>query len=346
MADDSFTYKQAGVDIDAADSLNKRIAPLVRATFSPEVLQDIGLFGGLFKLDTSRFREPILVSSVDGVGTKLKIAFALGRHNTIGIDLVSHCVNDILMQGAEPLFFLDYFATGKLDVSVAEQVVTGLAEGCQRAGCSLIGGETAEMPGFYAEGEYDLAGTIVGVVDRGKIIDGSSIREGDSIIALKSSGLHTNGYSLVRKLFLASEKYRLDQKMDMLGRNLGDELLEPHRCYARPILELFDKVNVNGMAHITGGGLTDNVPRILPDTLDAEIELNSWQPLTIFELIRRDGDIARDEMLKTFNMGVGMVLVVSTEDEAVALKHLQDEGEDAWTIGHIVKGNGIVRYLG
>ncbi len=346
MADDSFTYKQAGVDIDAANSLKKRITPLVRATFSPEVLQDIGLFGGLFKLDTSRFREPILVSSVDGVGTKLKIAFALGRHHTIGIDLVSHCVNDILMQGAEPLFFLDYLATGKLDVSVAEQVVAGLAEGCRRAGCSLIGGETAEMPGFYAAGEYDLAGTIVGVVEREKIIDGSSIREGDSIIALKSSGLHTNGYSLVRKLFLASGKYRLDQKMDMLGRNLGDELLEPHRCYARPILKLLDKVNVHGMAHITGGGLTDNVPRILPDTLDAEIELNSWKPLIIFELIRRDGDIGRDEMLKTFNMGVGMVLVVSTEDEPVTLKHLQDEGEDAWTIGHIVQGSRIVKYLG
>ena len=346
MPQGPITYKQAGVDIDAASSLKKKIAPLVRATFSPEVLQDIGLFGGLFKFDSSRFDEPILVSSVDGVGTKLKIAFAAGRHNTVGIDIVSHCVNDILMQGAEPLFFLDYLAMGKLDVAVAEQVVAGLAEGCRLAGCSLIGGETAEMPGFYSPGEYDLAGTVIGVVDRQKIIDGAAISEGDSIIGLKSSGLHTNGYSLVRKLLLDSGKYKLDQYLDVLKKTVADELLMPHKCYAKSVRKLLGECAVRGMAHITGGGLTDNIPRILPKTLDAEIELSTWQPLMIFELIRRDGDIAKDEMLRTFNMGVGMVLIVSPDDEAAALECLKKEGEDAWTVGHIIKGSGIVKYRG
>lgn len=344
MPKSPITYKQAGVDIEAASSLKKKIAPLVRATFSPEVLQDIGLFGGLFKFDSSRFSEPVLVSSVDGVGTKLKIAFATGRHDTVGIDLVSHCVNDILMQGAEPLFFLDYLAMGKLDVAVAEQVVAGLAEGCRRAGCSLIGGETAEMPDFYGAGEYDLAGTIIGVVDKGKIIDGSTIEEGDSIIALQSSGLHTNGYSLVRKLLLSSGRYQLDQHMDVLGRTLADELLMPHKCYVKPIKKLLEKMVIRGMAHITGGGLTDNIPRILPKTLDAEIDLGTWEPLMIFELIKRDGDIAQGEMFKTFNMGIGMVLIVSRDDESAALQSLKDDGEGAWTIGRMVKGKGSVKY--
>jgi phosphoribosylformylglycinamidine cyclo-ligase len=346
MSEGSFTYKNAGVDIDAADSLKKKIAPLVRATFTPDVMQDIGLFGGLFRLDTARFREPILVSSVDGVGTKLKIAFATGRHNTIGIDLVSHCVNDILMQGAEPLFFLDYLATGKLEVAVAEQVIAGLAEGCLRAGCSLIGGETAEMPGFYNPGEYDLAGTIVGVVDKEKIIDGSTISEGDSIIALKSSGLHTNGYSLVRKLFVDSGRYDLGQHVESLGRTLADELLEPHRCYAKPVRKLLEQISVRGMAHITGGGLIGNIPRILPKTLDAEIDLDSWIPHMIFDLIKRDGDIEANEMLRTFNMGVGMVLIVSPEDEARVLTILKAEGENAWLLGRIIQGGGIVKYKG
>ncbi len=345
MPEDSFTYKQAGVDIEAASSLNKRIAPMVRSTFSPDVLQDIGLFGAFFRLDISRFTEPVLVSSVDGVGTKLKIAFATGRHDTIGIDLVSHCVNDILMQGAEPLFFLDYLAMGKLDVDVAAQVVAGLSEGCRRAGCSLIGGETAEMPGFYNPGEYDLAGTIVGVVDKEQVIDGSAIREGDPIIALKSSGLHTNGYSLVRKLFLDSGKYELSARLDVLGRTLGEELLEPHRCYAKPIRKVADKVPIRGMAHITGGGLTDNVPRILPKKLDAEIDLGSWEPPAIFQIIRRDGDIAIDEMFKTFNMGPGMVLIVAPDDESTVLEILKAQGEEAWTIGRIAQGNGTVKYM-
>lgn len=346
MPKGSFTYKQAGVDIEAADSLNKKIAPMVRSTFSADVLQDIGLFGGLFRFDTTRFHEPVLVSSVDGVGTKLKIAFATGRHDTIGIDLVSHCVNDILMQGAEPLFFLDYLATGKLEVAVAERVVAGLAEGCLRAGCSLIGGETAEMPGFYNPGEYDLAGTIVGVVEKEKIIDGSAIREGDPIIALESSGLHTNGYSLVRKLFLDSGKYDLNERIDLLGKTLADELLESHRCYAKPVRKLLDRVPVRGMAHITGGGLTGNIPRILPKTLDAEIDIDSWEPLMIFELIKRDGDVAPAEMLGTFNMGVGMALIVSPDDEKTALDILGAEGTQAWTLGRIVKGSGAVKYRG
>ena len=344
MSKGPFTYKQAGVDIEAASSLKKRITPLVRATFSPDVLQDIGLFGGLFKFDSSRFSEPVLVSSVDSVGTKLKIAFATGRHNTVGVDLVSHCVNDILMQGAEPLFFLDYLAMGKLDVAVAEQVVAGLAKGCQEAACSLIGGETAELPDFYTPGEYDLAGTIVGVVDRHKIIDGSSIGEGDSIIALKSSGLHTNGYSLVRRLLLSSGKYVLDRRVDALGKTLADELLEPHRCYAAPVLKLLDKVAIRGMAHITGGGLTDNIPRVLPKTLDAEIDLATWKPSPVFELIRQEGNVEQDEMLRTFNMGAGMVLIVSSEDDAPALRSLRDDGEQAWIIGRTVPGSGVVRY--
>ncbi|GAB4347127.1 MAG: phosphoribosylformylglycinamidine cyclo-ligase [Candidatus Abyssubacteria bacterium] len=342
---DSFTYKQAGVDIDAAAELKRRIKPLVRGTFSPGVLQDIGLFGGLFKLDVSRYREPVLVASVDGVGTKLKIAFAVGRHNTVGIDIVSHCVNDILMQGAEPLFFLDYLAMGKLDVEVAEQVVAGLAEGCRVAGCSLIGGETAEMPDFYRAGEYDLAGMILGVVEKEKIIDGTRIEEGDSIIALKSSGLHTNGYSLVRKLLLDTRGYTLDQRVETLGRTLADELLTPHKCYAKPVLGLMGRVEIRGMAHITGGGLTDNIPRILPKTFDAEIDLKSWHPLPIFELVRRVGDIARDEMLRTFNMGVGMALVVSPDDEAEALESLRSDAEEPWRIGRIISGTGVVRYL-
>lgn len=333
------------MDIDAANSLKRRIVPLVRATFSPNVLQDIGLFGGLFKFDSSRFQEPVLVASVDGVGTKLKIAFATGRHNTIGIDLVSHCVNDILMQGAEPLFFLDYLAMGKLDVAVAEQVVAGLAEGCRKAGCSLIGGETAEMPDFYKPGEYDLAGAIIGVVDKHKVIDGSQIAEDNSIIALKSSGLHTNGYSLVRKLLLGSGRYKLEQHIEGLGKTLADELLSPHKCYREPVRKLMDTTVIRGMAHITGGGLTDNIPRILPKTLDAEIHLNTWRPLPIFELIQHAGDIERAEMLRTFNMGVGMALIVSASDEPDAIKALKNAGEEPWLIGRISKGNGVVRYV-
>lgn len=333
------------MDIEAASSLKRKIAPLARSTFSRNVIQDIGLFGGLFRFDTSRFREPVLVSSVDSVGTKLKIAFATGRHNTVGIDMVSHCVNDILMQGAEPLFFLDYLAMGRLDVSVAEQVIAGLAEGCRSAGCALIGGETAELPDFYRPGEYDLAGTIVGVVDRHKIIDGSGIKEGDPVIALKSSGLHTNGYSLARKLLVDSGKYALDKHLDVLGKTLADELLEPHRCYAKPVRGLLEREIIRGMAHITGGGLTDNIPRILPKNLDAEIDPATWKPLPIFELIRREGNVSRDEMLRTFNMGVGMVLIVSAADQSDALKHLKEQAEGAWIIGRIVPGTGIVRYL-
>jgi len=345
MPQKPFTYKNAGVDIDAASGLKRRIVPLARSTFSPNVLQDIGLFGGLFRFDSTQYKEPILVSSVDGVGTKLKIAFATGRHNTIGIDLVSHCVNDILMQGAKPLFFLDYLAMGKLDAEIAEQVVSGLAEGCRTADCALIGGETAEMPDFYKAGEYDLAGTIIGVVDKDKIIDGSAIRDGDKIIALKSSGLHTNGYSLVRRLLVDSGRYRLDQWIDALKKTLSDELLEPHHCYAPAVRILLERGVIHGMAHITGGGLTDNIPRILPKTLDAEIGLDSWQPLPIFQFIQQEGNITSAEMLRTFNMGVGMVLIVSPADETDALSSLGEQGESAWTLGRIIKGEGKVIYL-
>ncbi|RJP25080.1 MAG: phosphoribosylformylglycinamidine cyclo-ligase [Candidatus Abyssobacteria bacterium SURF_5] len=344
MTQEPFTYKQAGVDIEAASSLKRRIVPLARSTFSANVVQDIGLFGGLFRFDSARYREPILVSSVDGVGTKLKIAFVTGRHNTVGIDLVSHCVNDILMQGAEALFFLDYLAMGKLDVDIAEQVISGLAEGCRAAGCSLIGGETAEMPDFYQPGEYDLAGTIIGVVDKHKIIDGSAIRKDDVIVAVQSSGLHTNGYSLVRKLLVDSGRYRLDQRVDALGKTLADELLEPHRCYARAVRGLLDKNLIRGMAHITGGGLTDNVPRVLPKAVDAEINMASLRPLSIFQFIQQEGDIDEGEMLRTFNMGVGMVVIVSPADEEETLSYLDAQGETVWTIGRIVSGTGKVKY--
>ena len=302
-------YRDAGVDIDAATQAKARIKQLARTTFSARVLREVGAFGGFFSLQGLP-RDAVLVSSVDGVGTKLKLAFALGRHDTVGADLVNHCVNDIAVHGAAPLFFLDYLATGKMHPKVVTEVVQGLAVACRRVGCALVGGETAEMPGFYPPDEYDLAGCIVGWVRRRRIIDGSSIRPGDVILGLPSRGLHTNGYSLARKVLLEQEGLPLTEAIPELGRTLGEELLAPHRCYWPTVKPLLARGWLKGLVHITGGGITDNTPRILPAGVRAEVRLGSWPVLPIFELIAQRGRVPPDDMRRTFNMGVGMMLVI------------------------------------
>src|SRR5437773_1298058 len=303
-------YKTSGVDIDAGNETVRRIRSLARGTFTPGVLSDIGSFGGLFRLDRDRFREPVLVSSADGVGTKLKVAFMTGRHDTVGADLVNHCVNDILVQGAEPLFFLDYLATARLAPDVAEQVVAGVARGCRENGCALIGGETAEMPGFYADGEYDIAGFIVGVVDRDRIIDGRTIVAGDAIIGLPSAGLHTNGYSLARRVLFDAAGLTPDAFLPELGSTVADALLAPHRSYLHDVRPLLGAGLIKGMAHITGGGITENLPRTLPAGCAADVDRRSWSVPPIFAFLGTRGDIAEDEMLRAFNMGVGLIAVV------------------------------------
>ncbi|MGC4027503.1 MAG: phosphoribosylformylglycinamidine cyclo-ligase [Steroidobacteraceae bacterium] len=330
------TYRDAGVDIDAGDELVERIKPLVRRTQRPEVLAGVGGFGALVALP-QRYREPVLVSGTDGVGTKLRLAIDTGRHERIGIDLVAMCVNDVAVQGAEPLFFLDYYATGKLDVAVAESVVGGIAEGCRQAGCALVGGETAEMPGMYHGADYDLAGFCVGVVERSRIIDGSQVRAGDAVIGMASSGVHSNGYSLVRKLIQLSGA---DATTELDGRRLFDRLLEPTRIYVRSMLALAAALPVHGFAHITGGGLTDNIPRVLPSDLDAVLERRSWHRDPVFEWLARTGSIAAAEMYRTFNCGLGMVAIVPADraDEALAL--LTAQGEQATRVGEIRAGNG------
>ncbi|MBS3909796.1 MAG: phosphoribosylformylglycinamidine cyclo-ligase [Actinobacteria bacterium] len=339
------TYKDAGVDIDAGEKVVELIKKSVRSTFRPGVLTDIGGFGGLFSLDTARYKEPVLVSGTDGVGTKLKIAQALNRHDTVGIDLVAMCVNDILVQGAEPLFFLDYFATGTLEPHQAAAVIEGIAEGCRQAGCALLGGETAEMPGFYEPGEYDLAGFAVGVVDKPDIITGEKIEKGDVILGLASSGLHSNGYSLVRKL-VDDGGFLLERAYWDGGRSLGEELIEPTRIYVKSIRMLMREFNIKGLAHITGGGLTNNIPRILPRTVDAELALGSWETTPVIEFVQREGGVALDEMLKTFNMGIGMVVVVAKGDAEKARDILIAEGEEVYVIGEVVAGKGETRYVG
>ncbi|RRA48321.1 phosphoribosylformylglycinamidine cyclo-ligase [Acidipila sp. EB88] len=304
------TYASAGVDISAGDQAKERIKALAKATFSRSVLGGIGGFGGLFQLDLKRFPEPVLVSSADGVGTKLKLAFELGIHTTVGADLVNHCVNDIAVQGASPLFFLDYLATGRLAPKVIEQVVTGIANACQENGCALIGGETAQMPGFYADGEYDLAGTIIGAVSRPKLITGSGIQPGDVLLALPSTGLHTNGYSLARKLFFEVAGYKASQRVPALKAKAGAALMATHRSYLKPIQALAKAGVVAGMAHITGGGITENLPRILPKGIAAEVRHGSWPVLPIFTHLQQLGSVAEDEMFRTFNMGVGLICVV------------------------------------
>jgi phosphoribosylformylglycinamidine cyclo-ligase len=337
MSDTRLTYKDAGVDIDAGNALVDRIKPLVRRTARPEVLTGLGGFGGLFAL-RSDYVDPVLVSGTDGVGTKLMLAQALGRHDTIGIDLVAMCVNDVLVQGAEPLFFLDYFACGRLDVEVAAAVVAGIATGCEMAGAALIGGETAEMPDMYSDGEYDLAGFTVGIVEKGRLIDGSRIAPGDAVIGLASSGPHSNGYSLIRKILERDPDARIH------GQPAADRLLAPTRIYVRPILELLGTADVRGLAHITGGGLTENLPRVLPSTVDARIDLGSWQPGEVFDWLQTIGNVDAAEMRRTFNMGVGMVIVVAAEHLAPAMDRLHEAGESAWHLGEIVTGSGQVRF--
>jgi phosphoribosylformylglycinamidine cyclo-ligase len=337
-------YADAGVDIDAANRAKKQIRRLARATFNARVLKDIGAFGGFFSL-AGLPRDTVLVASTDGVGTKLKIAFAMNRHGSVGADLVSHCVNDIAVHGATPLFFLDYLATGRLRPKVVAEIVRGIASACRRAGCALIGGETAEMPGFYPENEYDLAGTIVGWVRRREIISGERIRPGDLVLGLASAGLHTNGYSLARKVLLEQAGLKLDERVPELGHTLGEELLQPHRSYWPLLGPLIEHGRLKGMAHITGGGLTENPPRILPAGCALEIRLGSWPVPPIFRLIERLGDVPRDDMLRTFNMGIGMVLVL-------AEKHLEDVGrrlakshEKFWIIGRVTRGRPSVKYV-
>jgi len=328
----SLTYRDAGVDIDAGDALVEAIRPIAASTQRPGVLAGVGGFGAMFEIPPGQYREPVLVSSTDGVGTKLKLAIELKRHDTIGIDLVGMCVNDIIVQGAEPLYFLDYFATGKLDNKVAQQVITGIGEGCRQAGCALVGGETAEMPGMYGEGDYDLAGFTVGVVEKSKIIDGSTVKANDTLIGIAASGPHSNGYSLIRKI-LKVRKVKLDQPLDK--RPLGDVLLEPTRIYVRPLLALMRELPVHAAAHITGGGLPGNVPRVLPAGVRAVIDARAWKRPAVFDWLQEMGGVEDFEMFRTFNCGVGMVLVLDAGDAEKAIKLLTAAGETASIIGHI-----------
>jgi phosphoribosylformylglycinamidine cyclo-ligase len=343
------TYRDAGVDIDAGDEFVERIKPHVRATFRPEVMTDLGGFGGLFRFQAHRYQDPVLVSGTDGVGTKLKIAFLMDKHDTVGIDLVAMCVNDIAVSGAEPLFFLDYFATGKLSISTAAAVVKGISDGCRQAGCALIGGETAEMPSFYGEGEYDLAGFAVGVVDRPKIIDGKQIVPGDVIIGLSSSGVHSNGFSLVRKVLLERRELTVETVVPELGGALGEILLTPTRIYAKQVLSLMECYPLKGIAHITGGGITDNLPRVFPARCGARIRRGSWPVLPIFEAIRARGSVALDEMYRVFNMGIGLILVVAPDHADGVMAKARELGEQAYHIGEMVAqqtDEGVVEYVG
>jgi phosphoribosylformylglycinamidine cyclo-ligase len=331
------TYSDAGVDIDAATRATDRIKELARRTFNERTLSEIGSFGGMFDGAFPSLEQPVLVASADGVGTKLKIAFSTGVHNTVGRDLVNHCVNDILVQGARPLFFLDYIATGKLMPEVVAAIVEGVTNGCRENGCVLLGGETAEMPDFYSEGEYDIAGFIVGVVDREKIIDGKTIAPGDVLLALPSVGLHTNGYSLARKLFFEVAGYEVSTQLDGLGMTAGEALLQPHPSYLKQLDPLLDSGSIKGLAHITGGGLTDNIPRILPEGCAVEIEKDSWPVLPVFKLMQKLGNVSEPEMYRTFNMGVGMVIVTNPENADAIESHLQQQGSAVYRIGRVIK---------
>jgi len=338
------TYADAGVDIDRANRTKKRIKYLAHKTFTKGVLSEIGGFGGLFSIDKTKYLDPVLVSSVDGVGTKLKIAFEMKMHHAVGADLVNHCVNDIAVQGAAPLFFMDYLATGKLEPEVAEKIIEGLAEACKHNGCALIGGETAEMPGFYPEGEYDLAGFIVGVVERERIITGKAVEVGDVILGLASTGLHTNGYSLARKLFFEVAGYTPDTYVNELKGKAGNELMQTHRSYWPVIKKLLAAECVSAMAHITGGGITENLPRVLPRGVAAIVELGTWPVLPIFEHLQKLGSVPQEEMLRTFNMGLGMLLVIPSKKFKKAQSVLEKVGEKAYTVGRIVKGDRKVMY--
>ena len=341
---ESMTYADAGVNIERANRTKHRIKFLAQKTFNRAVLSEIGGFGGLFAIDKKKYREPVLVSSVDGVGTKLKLAFEMNLHHTVGADLVNHCVNDIAVQGAAPLFFMDYLAVGKLDPDIAEKVIEGIAEACHEHGCALIGGETAEMPGFYPPGEYDLAGFIVGIADRDRLIAGKKVQVGDVLIGLPSNGLHTNGYSLARKLFFAVAGYTPDTYVNELKSKVGSELMRTHKSYWPVMRKLIDADAVSAMAHITGGGITENLPRVLPKGTGAVVEFGSWPVPPVFEHLQKLGNISPPEMMRTFNMGIGMVLVVSAKKFKKVQIILDRAGERGYTIGRIVRGERVVTY--
>jgi len=344
-------YARAGVDIDLGNRVKGTLPRLLAATHRPEVLGKVGGFGGLFALDLRKYRHPVLVSSVDGVGTKLKIAFALGRHDTIGQDLVNHCVNDIAVLGAEPLFFLDYIGTGRLEPRVFGEIIRGFAKACAENRCALIGGETAQMPGFYQAGEYDVSGTIVGVVEKSRMLDGKSIRAGDAVIGLASSGLHTNGYSLARKILFKQMKLKPSSRVAGLAGTLGEELLKVHVSYGPLVQKLLKKFNaqgrrvVKGLAHITGGGFVDNIPRVLPKNCDVLILKGSWDVLPLFELLQREGGVPEDELYQVFNMGIGMTVIVAAEQADSVLRDITRRGQRAWHIGQVVKGRGRARVV-
>ncbi|HEX8566487.1 MAG TPA: phosphoribosylformylglycinamidine cyclo-ligase [Pyrinomonadaceae bacterium] len=342
---ESISYSDAGVSIDAANQTTAKIKELAKRTFNNRVLSEIGSFGGMFSAAFPKMKEPILVASADGVGTKLKVAFLANVHNTVGQDLVNHCVNDILVQGARPLFFLDYFATGKLEPEVATDVIAGFAKACQENGCVLLGGETAEMPGMYTAGEYDLAGFIVGVVDKEKVIDGKVIEAGDVCLALPSSGLHTNGYSLARKLLFETGAYSISSVLPELHSTLDDVLLEPHKSYLRALENLLNSGVIKGLAHITGGGLLENIPRILPANVSVEIRRGTWNELPIFGIMQKLGNVADREMFRTFNMGVGMVIICAENDKEQIKSHLESKGETCNEIGRVVEGKKEVKII-
>jgi len=331
------SYKDAGVDISLANQIVEKIKPLISKTSIPGVLGGIGGFGGLFSLVEHKYKEPVLVSGTDGVGTKLKLAFALDKHDTVGIDLVAMSVNDIITCGAKPLFFLDYISIGKLSEKVVVELVKGVTEGCKMAGCALLGGETAEMPGFYAGSEYDLAGFAVGVVEKSEIIDGREIQEGDSVIGIASNGLHSNGFSLVRKVLFESKKYKMDDKLPFFEKPLGRELLRPTRIYVSPVLHLLEKYKILGIAHITGGGIVENIPRILPEVVSVRIDQESWSTPPIFTFIQEEGEISDGEMYRTFNMGIGMVLIVSSNDASKVIDELKMAEYNSYLIGKVIK---------
>ncbi|MBW7474858.1 phosphoribosylformylglycinamidine cyclo-ligase [Paenibacillus oenotherae] len=340
-------YKQAGVDIAAGNEAVERMKKHVKKTFRPEVMAELGGFGGLFGLNKDKYEEPVLVSGTDGVGTKLMIAFAMDKHDTIGIDAVAMCVNDIIVQGAEPLFFLDYLACGKVEPAKIEAIVKGISDGCVQSGCALIGGETAEMPGMYQGDEYDIAGFTVGIVDKKKMIDGSTIAPGDVVLGLASSGIHSNGFSLVRKLLLEKSGYSLNDTLPELGgKGLGEVILEPTRIYVKPVLELINRVTVKGMAHITGGGFIENIPRVLPEGVNVNVEYGSWPIQPIFQLMQEKGSITNRDMFTTFNMGIGMVVVVPAEQADEALRIAAELGEDVYRIGTVTEGSRIVTFTG
>lgn len=338
MEKNKLTYSDSGVNIEEGTKAVNLMKGYVQKTFTKNVLCDLGGFGGLFQLDINNYKNPVLVSGTDGVGTKLKLAFMMDKHDTVGRDLVAMCVNDILCQGAKPLFFLDYVATGKLEAEKVSDIVKGISDGCLEAECALIGGETAEMPGFYSDGEYDMAGFTVGIVDRDKIIDGSNIKEGNILIGIASSGIHSNGYSLVRKLFFDKLGYGVDKYIDELEETIGESLLRPTKIYVNSALKVLENFRVNGMCHITGGGFIENVPRVIPNNLGVEIDLGSWDIPEIFKLMANLGDIEENEMFRTFNMGIGYIFVVDEKDSEDIISLLESTGEKAYRIGTVVKG--------